>query len=154
MPLNEKVSEINAKVAASAVRETSSPLEEVCEGGGELKEQHHLSDAPNSTRSKQRAWLNGWKASLVRFGPVSGLFGMLLAFASIIACLGILVGSDNQDIESWTASPSTYLALFTAIANGSMRYAAVQGLVVAWWMRAVKGSELSKLHCDWRSGSS
>lgn len=85
---------------------------------------------------------------------LSSIFCMLLALTSIIASLGILVGSDNQDIESWTTPPSTYLAMFTATANLSVRYAAVHGVVIAWWMRALKGSTLSKLHYDWRSGSS
>lgn len=47
---------------------------------------------------------------------------------------------------------STYLAIFTAIANLSMRYAAIQGVVIAWWVKATKGSSLARLHWDYRSG--
>lgn len=154
MNSNEKGFEIDTKIGASTVRELSSCSEEGYEAVSAVTAQHQVSNTPNGTQPRQRAWNSGWKASLMRFGPVSGLFGMLLAFTSIIACLGILVGSENQNIERWTTPPSTYLALLTAIANGSMRYAAVQGLVVAWWIKAMKGAELSELHYDWRSGSS
>lgn len=78
---------------------------------------------------------------------------MFLAIACIVASLGILAASDNQLVTSWTTEPSTYLAIFTAIANLSMRYAAIQGVVLVWWTRALRGSTLSKLHWDWRSGT-
>lgn len=35
----------------------------------------------------------------------------------------------------------------------SIRYACVQGVVICWWYRAFKGSTLSRLHYDWRSGT-
>lgn len=95
-----------------------------------------------------------WKTTLIRFGPLSGIFGMLLAVASLVASLGILAGSDRMPVADWTAPPSTYLAIFTAIANLSIRYAAINGVVIAWWLRAAKGSTLAKLHYDWRSGTS
>src|ERR1700753_1421525 len=41
----------------------------------------------------------------------------------------------------------------TAIANLSMRYACIQGVVIAWWSRACRGSTLAQLHHDWRSGT-
>jgi hypothetical protein len=111
-----------------------------------------------------------WRTTLVRFGPLSGIFCMALALASIIASLGILIGSNGQSINKWSAPPSTYLAILTAIANLSIRYACIQGrsqsrvlayvvanvvagVVVAWWWRASRGSTLAKLHNDWRAGT-
>lgn len=64
-----------------------------------------------------------WKTTLFRFGPLSGIFCMLGAMSTMIASLGILVGSNGQAVESWSAPPSTYLAVFTAVANLGMRYA-------------------------------
>lgn len=78
---------------------------------------------------------------------------MLLAIVSIIASLGILAGSNKQPTSSWTTPPSTYLAILTAIANLSIRYAAIQGVVIAWWCRALRGSTLDRLHWDWRAGT-
>jgi hypothetical protein len=70
-----------------------------------------------------------WKTTIFRFGPLSGIFCMALALASIVASLGILVGSNGQSINKWSAPPSTYLAILTAVANLSVRYACIQGIV-------------------------
>lgn len=94
-----------------------------------------------------------WRTTIIRFGPLSGIVGMAIAIASLFASLGILAGSDGEPVTSWTVTPSTYLAIFTAIANLSVRYAAIQGVVIAWWNRALKGSTLAKLHWDWRAGT-
>lgn len=85
----------------------------------------HSGKVPEQTRP--------WLATWIRFGPLSGIFCMFLAAASIVASLGILAGSDKQPVGGWSSPPSTYLAIFTAIANISMRYAAIQGIVIAWW---------------------
>lgn len=91
----------------------------------------------------------------MRFGPLSGLAATLIATGSLLASLGILAGSDHQPVNHWTvAPPSTYLAIFTAISNQAIRYAAIQGVVIAWWRRAsVNSSTVSRLHHDWRSGT-
>lgn len=68
-----------------------------------------------------------WLRTFVRWEPLSGIFAMCLAIASIFASLGILLGSDGEPIDQWPATPSTYLAIFTAFANLSMRYAALNG---------------------------
>lgn len=78
---------------------------------------------------------------------------MFIAITSIVASLGILAGSNKRPTSSWSTPPSTYLAIFTAIANLSIRYAAIQGVVIAWWSRALRGSTLGKLHWDWRAGT-
>lgn len=78
---------------------------------------------------------------------------MILMILSLVASLGVLAGSDQTAIDRWPTSPSTYIAIFTAIGNLSMRYAAFQGIVVAWWVRALHGSSLTKLHNDWKAGS-
>lgn len=94
-----------------------------------------------------------WRTNFIRFGPLSGIAAMFIAIGSLTASLGILAGSDGQPVLNWSATPSTYLAIFTAIANLSMRYAAIQGVVIAWWNRASSGSTLAKLHWDWRAGT-
>ena len=58
---------------------------------------------------------------------------MLLAALSILVSLGVLLGSAGASAESWTVEPSAILAICTAIANQAMRYAAFQGVMIAWW---------------------
>lgn len=94
-----------------------------------------------------------WRTNFIRFGPLSGIAAMVAAIVSLTASLGILAGSDGQPVSHWSATPSTFLAIFTAVANLSMRYAAVQGVVIAWWSRATSGTTLAKLHWDWRAGT-
>jgi hypothetical protein len=73
-----------------------------------------------------------WKSSLIRFGPLSGIFCMILALSSIIASLGVLAGSDRVDVDKWPTPPSTFLAILTALANLSVRYACIQGMNGPW----------------------
>ncbi len=110
--------------------------------------------APPLSHASEDARPREWKTTLIRFGPLSGLCGMLLAALSVVASLGILAGSNGAPTKSWRTPPSTYLAIFTAIANQSMRYAAIQGVVIAWWLRAITGTSIERLQRDWRSGTS
>ena len=71
-----------------------------------------------------------WKPTSCRLGPLSGIASILIAVSSIIAALGVLLGSQGASKADWTWQPSTYLAICTAIANQSMRYAALQGACV------------------------
>ncbi|KAK5173253.1 uncharacterized protein LTR77_001934 [Saxophila tyrrhenica] len=106
------------------------------------------------TRNSSRPLSRPWKPTLFRAGPLSGILAMLVALTSIVVSLAILVASDGAAVSSWEAQPSIYLAICTAVANLAMRYACLQGVVIAWWTRAFKGSiTLGKLHHDWRSGS-
>ena len=53
-----------------------------------------------------------WKTTLFRFGALSGLCGLALAICSILASLGILVGSRNAPTSSWSLEPSAYLGRY------------------------------------------
>lgn len=110
-------------------------------------------DWPSQDSHTARPEPRTWKLTIMRFGPLSGLFCICLAMASIIAALGILVGSRNSPTAEWRVEPSAYLAIFTAIANQSMRYACVQGVAIAWWSGALHGSNIKQLHRSWRSGT-
>ena len=93
-----------------------------------------------------------WKASFFRIFPLAGIFCVLVAVASIVASLGVLVGSRGQAVSTWAVPPSTYLALFTAITNQALRFAAFQGLAIAWWSKATRGTTIAQLHRSWRAG--
>ena len=95
-----------------------------------------------------------WRAKFMRFGPVVGLLSMMIALLSILAAFGILAGSRGDAVDSWITAPPTYLAICTAVANLAMRYACIQGVIITWWMRALRGSTVKRLHEDWRAGTS
>lgn len=95
-----------------------------------------------------------WRSTILRFGPITGILAMFVAMTSLIASLGILVGSQGADTSSRIGEPSIYLAAFTAVANLSMRYACIQGVAITWWKRATRGSTVSELHRNWKAGTS
>lgn len=88
----------------------------------------------------------------LRFQPLSGILAFVVAILSTLASLGVLAGSDGQRVDAWPTPPATYIAIFTAIGNAMMRYAAVQGVAIAWWSKALHGSSVRELHYDWRAG--
>lgn len=94
-----------------------------------------------------------WKTFFVRFGPLSGITCMIVAVMSIVVSLGVLVGSRGAPVPSWSVEPSAYLAICTAVANQAMRYAAFQGVILAWWTGALRGSSIRHLHMSYRAGT-
>ena len=94
-----------------------------------------------------------WRTTFFRWAPLGGLCCMLIAMLSILVSLAILVGSRGSATADWTVEPSAYLAICTAIANQSLRFAAFQGVIIAWWFRASRGATLGQLHYDWRAGT-
>lgn len=96
-----------------------------------------------------------WTTTYLRFGPLSGIFMICLSVMCLLGCLGILAGSNGRSTHDWwSVPPSTGIAIFTAVSNLCIRYAALQGVVIAWWTRAARGSTFDRLHYDWRSGTS
>jgi hypothetical protein len=51
-------------------------------------------------------------------------------------------------------SPSVILAILSAVANICLRFALAQGVVVAWWRKALRGGTLYGLSRYWESGDS
>ena len=124
---------------------------EKCETSRKTEEVVDSFEAQASDRSVPASRV--WRMTLLRFGPLSGIASIIVAIASLIAALGILAGSDQQPVSNWSSPPSTYIAVFTAFANLAIRYAAIQGVIIAWWRRAANGSTLAKLHWDWLAGT-
>lgn len=96
-----------------------------------------------------------WQTAFLRWGPISGLFCLLVALLSIIASFLVLQLSHGQRSAQWTWQPSTFIAIITAVANQAVRYAALQGIVTAWWSLAMRssGATLLELHSAWTTGT-
>ncbi len=90
-----------------------------------------------------------WKPTWLRAAPLLGLAALGIAFTSIFASLAVLLLSQDSPVAHWKFSPSTYLAIITAVTNQSIRYSTVTGTIIAWWLRAIKGSTMLSLHWDW-----
>ncbi|KAK4619366.1 hypothetical protein CLAFUW4_11573 [Fulvia fulva] len=91
-------------------------------------------------------------SSAFRWGPVLGLACLLFVFLSIPAAAVVLSVSDGQLVMRWNIKPNVYLAVISGIGNKLLAFAAFQGAVVTWWLRAMDGSTLRQLHLDWAAG--
>ena len=107
-----------------------------------------IASVQHQTRHIERAW----RPSLLRAGALSGLGALLIALALVFAAYAILKASDGQPTADWKYQPTVYLALFTAVSNKCMAFAAVQATVVTFWLRALMGTTLGQLHRDWAYG--
>ena len=105
------------------IESTSGPRVKEHAQAGHLGRIYNRSRANEGTNIQPRRW----RPTIFRPGPLSGMVGMVFACLSIIAALGILIASDGDDVRLWNVPPSTYLAIFTAVANVAMRYACIQG---------------------------
>lgn len=72
---------------------------------------------------------------------------VLSLYLSLVA-LAILIGSRGEAKSSWSVPPSSWLAVCTAIGNQAARFAAFQGVAIAWWLKASRGSTVARLHSD------
>lgn len=92
---------------------------------------------------------SSWRPSIFRIGPLTGLLALLFAFLQIFASYAVLKASDKATISTWEYQPTVYLAILVAISNKALAFAAIQGVAVTFWLRALKGTTLRQLHRDW-----
>ena len=146
----EKLDHQDSPTSSTTPQSTASHGES---NGSAVEAKHHF-EAITTNDNTGRPVGRPWTTTLIRFGPLSGIACMMLAILSMMVSLGILVGSRRQPTRNWAVPPSTYLAICTAVANQAMRFAAFQGIAIAWWYRATYGtSTLARLHYDWRAGT-
>ena len=93
-----------------------------------------------------------WRPSVFRIGPLFGLGALLFAAAQIVASFAVLRASDGDEVANWRYQPTVYLAVLSAICNKALAFAAVQGTVITWWIKAIRGTNLEAMHRDWGFG--
>jgi hypothetical protein len=62
-------------------------------------------------------------------------------------------GLNSSQLNFRSVQPSAVLAICTAVANQALRFAAYQGVAIAWWFSASRGTSLRQLHTNWRAGT-
>lgn len=108
---------------------------------------------PTRPTANSRRGSTAWKPTWKRLGPLLGLLCIISGVASLFTSLAILITSDGAPTKDWIFQPSTYLAIATAVGNQAIGLAAAQGVLIAWWVGALNGSTLAKLHRDWDIGT-
>ncbi|KAK5168607.1 uncharacterized protein LTR77_005916 [Saxophila tyrrhenica] len=115
----------------------------------------HIVELPPSSESCEeikKPLSRPWRPSVFRIGPLIGLVALLFAFLQVFATCSILLASDGDMVKNWRYQPSVYLATLTAISNKCLQFATIQGTVVTFWLKAIKGTTLGQLHRDWGFG--
>lgn len=108
---------------------------------------------PSDIWSEKRSLTTtAWRTKWNRVGPLLGLAGLIFTILSILIAFGILRASDSDYVSSWRYSPNVYLAIMTSITGKATSLAALQGAMIAWWLRAMHGTTLEQLHFDWSMG--
>ena len=96
------------------------------------------------------AWTPGFWQRLPWSSAVALIVAILCGGASTV----VLRVSDKQAVESWSLRPSVWLAIFSALANTSLRFALSEGVGIAWWHHVSKPGTLGDLHQYWTCGVS
>ena len=90
-----------------------------------------------------------WRPSVLRVLPLMGLASLTFTGLQIIASYAVLAASNGDEVQTWKYQPTVYLAILTAISNKTLAFAAVQGAVVTFWLRVLRGTTLGQMHRDW-----
>jgi hypothetical protein len=93
-----------------------------------------------------------WNSGFIQRIPYSGVLALFAVILCAIADAVILWKSDNQEVDSWSVSPSVLLAILSAVANICLQYARSQSVVISWWRKALRGGTLNDLNRYWESG--
>ncbi|KIX95395.1 uncharacterized protein Z520_08912 [Fonsecaea multimorphosa CBS 102226] len=110
------------------------------------------------------AWRAGNKARI----PFLSLCCLLIMFLILVAMIIILVVSDGQDVESWGATTmkigghshywqigvSAWLALANFLLSKTLAIMFAEAVAVSWWVDAIRGQTLQRLHFRWAVGNS
>lgn len=92
-------------------------------------------------------WLPGYAK---RF-PFVGALSLLCIVALACIALGVLIGSNGTSTSKWPQKigPNVVLAMINALSSLALAVAVGEGVAIAWWRHAMKGSTVSELHHQW-----
>ncbi|RFU25198.1 hypothetical protein B7463_g11149, partial [Scytalidium lignicola] len=90
-----------------------------------------------------------WSPGFWRRFPFRGILALCGCLACIVASIVVLVVSDDQPTDTWTLSPTVYLAFLMAGTNMLARFAFHEGVKIAWWRKILRGSTVKDLHDQW-----
>ena len=93
-----------------------------------------------------------WQSTFWRWSPHLGVGSLIFVLLNIPASAIVLATSNGPMIENWSISPNVWLASFVGVGNKALAFAALQGSGIAWWLRAIDGTTMERLHRDWSHG--
>ena len=100
-----------------------------------------------------------WRPGFLRRAPWLGISALLGTLACTAACPIVLIASNGKPIDSWPSpsrpvQPAVLLSILSAAANALLLVAVREGYTIAWWVKLLRGGNLSDCHRHWAHGSS
>lgn len=116
--------------------------------------EHIIEKAPTVTTQPLEVNGSPWNPGFFRQLPITGALALFVVLLCAGADAVILYKSDGQEVESWKISPAVLLATLSAVANTCLQFARSEGVIIAWWRKALHGGTLYDLNRYWESGDS
>ncbi|KAK4579990.1 hypothetical protein LTR86_000192 [Recurvomyces mirabilis] len=100
----------------------------------------------------QPEWQPGWKA---RF-PILGFGALVIVVLCAVADILVLHFSDQKSQTDWPKkiAPNVILSGLNSLSSICFSIAIGNGIAIAWWRRALKGSTIQDLHRSWSFSTS
>lgn len=149
------------------MNEDSKAVDKSVEGGvqysvTEVKEAETTRQAVSETDLLTEQWQPGfWK----RFPWLGAVALCTIVFVCIIEVIVLLL-SNNKAASQWNKpvikrypkatwpSPNVILSIFNSMTSIAITVAVGQGIAIAWWRKALKGTSIKELHNTWSFGGS
>ncbi|KAJ4300837.1 hypothetical protein N0V90_002925 [Kalmusia sp. IMI 367209] len=129
--------------------ESRSPVSSLNDSTNASKSRYYQVDVEESKEDHDHGidWQPGWKHQFPWIG-FAGFMTVVFATAMAVAILGI---SNHKRVKDWPfekypVQPNVLLNIANQVQNLGLITLIGQGLAVAWWRKALKGSSLDTLH--------
>ncbi|KAK4508201.1 hypothetical protein PRZ48_001939 [Zasmidium cellare] len=129
-------------------RSTAVPIKQSAQSSDLREDDNEFQTAIASTSNN-----NLWRPSYKRIGPVLGLMALGFIMLAIPASALVLALSNGKPVEQWRVQPSVFISVLTGVGNKALSFASIQGAIITWWVKALRGTTLQDLHYDWPVGN-
>ena len=106
--------------------------------------------SPTPSPEDTRLWRPTWFQPQV----FAGMASLIVSVLAMLASLLVLLISNQQPVKSWKIQPTVYLAIASAIAAISLRFAKTRAAPISWWHHTLMGSKIRDLESHWEASQS
>lgn len=91
-----------------------------------------------------------WSPRKLQIRPLVGIVAIWGVIGCVLASLTVLLLSAGQATADWWLSPSTALAIITAVANSAITLAYMEAVPISWWYSMTRGRSIRALERQWQ----
>ena len=110
-----------------------------------------ITEVRNDHDSNDVSPLSKWAPGYYHRFPYTGAIALACIVVLACAALGVLIGSNGASMTNWPHSiaPNVVLSMLNALSTLALVVAVGEGVAIAWWRQAMKGSTVGQLHHQW-----